>query len=39
MLLKAMRLDELTKAVRREREDQRLRLQELELEKETKKEH
>lgn len=38
MLFKALRLDELTKAVRRELE-QRLRLQELELEKETEKEH
>lgn len=39
MLFKALRLDELTKAVRRELEEQRLRLQELELEKETEKEH
>lgn len=37
MLFKATRLDELTKGVQREKEDQGLRLQELELEKETKK--
>lgn len=39
MLFQDMRLDEITKGVRREREDQRPKLHELELGRETEKEH